>query len=173
MVAIISFTLTRLQKSFLLFCMVTFFLLLTPLNADAHAQYQRSTPAANERLERGRPPAFVQVWFTEQVEPSFSKLQIFDKNRQRVDQNDSQVAPGNPYSLIISLRPKLPDGAYTVVFQNVSQEDGHATKGNFSFVVGAGPLPTNTSALLSQYDENINAWSVILRWLNYVAMAAR
>ncbi|MBO0783829.1 MAG: CopD family protein, partial [Ktedonobacteraceae bacterium] len=57
---------------------------------------------------------------------------------------------------------------------NVSAEDGHHVKSNFSFVVGAGPLPGNTSDLLdasSALDENFSLWSITLRWLNYLGMA--
>jgi copper transport protein len=75
---------------------------------------------------------------------------------------------------VISLQPHLPDGAYTVVFQTVSAEDGHGVTSAFSFVVGAAPLPTNTSAFLSSIptnSQNLNAWGVSIRWLNYLGLA--
>jgi copper transport protein len=146
--------------------------LLFPLQTFAHAQYLRSNPAANTRFGSGQPPTRVQVWFSEEIEPSFSRLEVYDKNRQRVDQNDSHIVSDDPKSLIISLRAQLPDGAYTVVFHNVSREDGHAVTGNFSFVVGEGPLPT--SNILPQngaLDDNFNIWSILIRWLNYLAVA--
>jgi copper transport protein len=117
----------------------------------------------------------VQVWFTERIEPDFSKLEVYHQAKQRVDAANSHVAPTDPYSLSISLRPHLPDGAYTVVFQNVSLDDGHHVRGAFSFVVGGGPLPTNTNALLGNVqtlDENFNGWSIAIRWLGYLGMAA-
>jgi copper transport protein len=141
----------------------------------AHAQYDHSLPAANARLPSGHPPPMVQVWFTEQIEPAFSSLTVYNQAKQRVDAHDSHVAPDNPSSMIVSLQPSLPDGAYTVVFQNVSLDDGHHVVGAFSFVVGGGPLPTNTDALLSNVqpsDENLNGWSIAIRWLNYLGMAA-
>ncbi|MBE3559436.1 MAG: CopD family protein [Ktedonobacteraceae bacterium] len=149
-------------------------MLLTPLQADAHAQYDHSNPPANAHLPAGHPPATVQIWFTEQIEPAFSRIEVYNQARQRVDRGDSHLAPDSPYSLIVSLRPALPDGAYTAVFRNVSKEDGHEVTGSFSFVVGAGPLPTNTNDLLQQAstaDENFNLWSIGIRWLNYLAMA--
>jgi copper transport protein len=142
----------------------------------AHAQYDHSVPAANARLASGHPPASVQVWFTEQVEPDFSNLVVYNQARQRVDAANSHVAPNNSYSLIISLRPHLPDGAYTVVYQTVSLDDGHHVVGAFSFVVGNAPLPTNSSALLGNLpppvDQNFNVWSITIRWLNYLGVAA-
>ena len=140
-----------------------------------HAQYDHSLPAANARLASGQSPAQVQVWFTERIEPDFSSLAVYNQARQRVDENNSHVALNNQYSLIISLRPHLADGPYNVVFQNVSLDDGHHVIGAFSFVIGSGPLPTNTNSLLENaqaVDANFNGWSVTIRWLNYLGMAA-
>jgi copper transport protein len=137
-----------------------------------HAQYDHSNPASNARLPSGKPPKQVQVWFTETVDPHFSDLKVYNQARQRVDLNDSHAA--DAYSLLVSLRPNLPDAAYTVVFSNISSEDGHHVVGAFNFVVGAGALPTNTDALLAQVQSgqnNFNGWSVGLRWLNYLGMA--
>lgn len=154
-------------------------LAVAPTRVEArslHAQYDHSVPAANARLASGHPPASVQVWFTEQVEPDFSNLVVYNQARQRVDAANSHVDPKNSYSLIISLHPHLPDGAYTVVYQTVSLDDGHHVVGAFSFVVGNAPLPTNSSALLgnlpSPVDQNFNFWSITIRWLNYLGMAA-
>jgi copper transport protein len=137
-----------------------------------HAQYDHSNPASNARQPSGEPPKQVQVWFTETVDPHFSDLKVYNQARQRVDLNDSHAA--DPYSLLVSVRPNLPDAAYTVVFSNISSEDGHHVVGAFSFVVGAGALPTNTDALVAQMQSgqnNFNVWSVGLRWLNYLGMA--
>jgi copper transport protein len=117
----------------------------------------------------------VQVWFTEQIEPAFSSLTVYNQAKQRVDAHDSHVAPDSPSSMIVSLHPSLPDGAYTVVFENVSLDDGHHVVGAFTFVVGGGPLPTSTDALLGNVqptDENLNGGSIAIRWLNYLGMAA-
>jgi len=159
-------------------CIATLCLIAVPMRTEAqtyHAQYDHSIPAANARLAAGQPPTMIQVWFTERIEPDFSKLEVYDQARQRVDAANSHVTANDPYSMSISLRPHLPDGAYTVVFDNVSLDDGHHVTGAFSFVVGAGPLPTNTNALLGNVqtlDENFNAWSITIRWLNYLGMAA-
>ncbi|GCE16134.1 copper transport protein YcnJ [Tengunoibacter tsumagoiensis] len=139
-----------------------------------HAQYDHSFPSANARLLSGEPPREVRVWFTEQVEPDFSRLEVYDQARQRVDQNDSHSVVADTSVLTISLRTHLPDGAYTVVYHTVSVDDGHEVTGNFSFVVGTGLFPTNTDALIAQNqgsDSNFTLWSVAIRWLNYIGMA--
>jgi copper transport protein len=147
-------------------------LLFSP-SAFAHAQYDHSNPAANAHLPSGHPPTHIEVWFTEHIEPAFSRLEVYDHHRVRVDRNDSHPLPTDSYGLTISLRSHLPDGAYTVVFHNVSADDGHAVTGSFSFAVGSGPLPTNDDVLLSQPQAtDANIWSIGLRWFNYLAMAA-
>ncbi|GLV56055.1 copper resistance protein [Dictyobacter sp. S3.2.2.5] len=138
-----------------------------------HAQYDHSNPAANAHLPAGQSPTFVQVWFTETIDPHFSTLKVYNPARQRVDLDDSRTS-SDGYTLRISLRPHLPDATYTVVYSNISSEDGHHVQGAFSFVVGTGPLVANTDALLAQEqggENNLNAWSVGLRWLNYLGMA--
>src|SRR5947199_9530934 len=141
-----------------------------------HAQYDHSLPAANARLQSGQPPASVQVWFTERIAPDFSNLAVSDQSNRRVDANDSHMLSDNAYSLGITLRPHLPDGAYTVVFQNVSRDDGHHVVGALSFVVGGGALPTSAdnaqTGLVQSRDDNLNVWSIVIRWLNYLPMAA-
>ncbi|HLG75270.1 MAG TPA: copper resistance protein CopC [Ktedonobacteraceae bacterium] len=148
--------------------------LLYSSSAFAHAQYDHSNPPANAHMPSGHPPAHVEVWFTEHIEPAFSWLEIYDAHRQRVDRDDCHPLPNDSYGLTISLHPHLPDGAYTVVFHTVSADDGHVVTGSFSFAVGSGPLPTSNDALLSQLqttDTNVNVWSIVLRWFDYLAMA--
>ncbi len=148
--------------------------------AQAHANYERSNPPANGRLEAGKPPAQVQVWFSENIEARFSELTALDKDGHRVDGADSRLAVGDPKSMLISLKPGLPDGPYTVIYKNASAEDGHTVKGSFAFVVGIGTLPAVAGSspldLARQQDggsnENANFWTVSLRWLNYLAGAA-
>ncbi len=160
--------------------MALLLLLLVPLHAKAHsqvplhAQYDHSDPPTNTRLPSGHPPTHVQVWFTEHVDPNFSKLAVFNQQRHQIDLGDSHIAPDDASSLMITLHPQLPDGAYTVVFQTVSAEDGHEVTSSFSFIVGGGILPTNTSSLLGHIqmtDSNFNLWSVTIRWLNYLGLA--
>ncbi|MBX5449989.1 MAG: copper resistance protein CopC [Thermogemmatispora sp.] len=162
-------------------CVLGLILALMPGNAQAralhplHAQYDHSIPAANARLPRGQAPRQVKVWFTERIEPAFSELQVWNQRRQRVDLRDSRAVPGDPYALVVDLPPHLSDGAYTVLFHNVSADDGHEVTGSFSFVVGAGPLPANTDALLSQFaptSANLSFWSVGTRWLNILSLCA-
>jgi copper transport protein len=162
-----------LSKLLFLFGLVSLLALLPAGQAEAHANYDHSDPAANFRFASGQSPDHVQVWFTESIEPSFSRLEVYNSARQRVDQNDSRTS-ADARSLTISLKPALPDDAYTVVYRNVSADDGHALTGGFSFVIGGAPLPSNVALLqeLEQQDNNFNIWSISIRWLNYLGLAA-
>jgi copper transport protein len=148
--------------------------------ASAHAGYDHSNPPSNGKLPGGQMPKQVQVWFAEAIEPRFSELGVVDKNGAAVDAGDSHVPSNDPKSLVVSLKPGLPDGPYTVIYKNTSAEDGHALTGSFVFVVGAGDLPvgTGTSPLDlaersgSAADSNANPLSIGLRWLNYLGGAA-
>src|SRR5713101_1459097 len=101
--------------------------------ALAHAELVRSDPAANASLPMS--PKQVQIWFSEDVEPSFSEIAVLDKNGLRKDNQDSHVVDSDHKSMIVTL-PELPRGTYTVSFRTVSATDGHMVKGGFPFAVG-------------------------------------
>ena len=111
--------------------------LLLATNAEAHANYVRSNPAADARLVKA--PTEVRVQFGEPPEAKGSELAVFDVAGTRVDQND--LAPsGEENGLRVSLKP-LGDGGYLVAWTAASSVDGHTTKGSFAFAVGNAPLP--------------------------------
>ncbi len=133
--------------------------------AFAHALYEKSQPTAGGQLE---PPGQIQVWFTEEVEPSFSKIEVLDSTRRRVDLDDSQGVGGTPRALIVSVGP-LGDGTYTVSWRALSAVDGHVTRGVFPLVVGAGGL----SGALEEAPVFVpNVGDVAARWLGYLATLA-
>ncbi len=99
--------------------------------AGAHAFLERAYPRVGSTVRTS--PARVRLWFTEQLEPAFSSVQVIDKSGQRVDKADSQVDPAAPKQLRISLSP-LPPGTYKVIWRVLSV-DTHITEGNFTFRV--------------------------------------
>ena len=113
-------------------------LVLTPGSAWAHANLARSEPAANEVL--AEPTDRVVVWFTEEIERSFSKVEVLDSDGSRVDNGDSSVDSNNLTIMSVSL-PPIPNGSYTVAWKNVSTVDGHRVRGSFVFSVGEALAP--------------------------------
>ena len=105
--------------------------------ADAHANYVRSTPAADARLIK--PPTEIRNEFSEAPDPKGSAIEVLDASGKRHD-TGPVAASGDPNGLRVSLQP-IGDGGYVVAWTASSAVDGHVTKGAFAFVVGSGALP--------------------------------
>ncbi len=97
----------------------------------AHAFLERAEPRVGSTVRT--PPTQVKLWFTERLEPAFSRVQVLDAAGRRVDRADGAVDPENQALLRVSLG-ELPPGAYRVVWRVVSV-DTHVTEGAFTFKV--------------------------------------
>ncbi len=104
---------------------------LATAEAEAHAFLDHASPAVGS-TENVAPPE-VSIWFTEEVEPAFSKIEVTDRAGNRVDAGTTRVDEANPKLLHVSLKP-LPPGTYKVTWHIVSI-DTHHTDGDFSFTV--------------------------------------
>jgi copper transport protein len=151
-------------STLILFCWVA--LVVAP--ALAHAELVRSLPAANAALDR--PPAQIELFFSETLEPSFSAIKVFDANGAQVDGGDSRVDPTDSTHLLVSLR-SLPDGVYTVSWQALSATDGHITSGAFPFAVGNVDAAALAAAEQASKKVILSPGEVIARWLLYLAAA--
>lgn len=106
-------------------------LLLAPDVGWAHAYLVKSSPARRAVLIR--PPAQVQLWFNERLEPAFSRLSVVDRDGRRVDTGDVRVGPDDLKRLSVGV-PRLAPGTYTVQYRVLSV-DGHIVESQFSFTV--------------------------------------
>ncbi len=109
-------------------------LLLMPLAAPAaraHAHLDHANPMVGATVPTA--PAEVALWFTENLEPAFSSVEVTDPSGARVDQGKAAVS-GN--TMQIGLKAVGP-GTYRVHWHALSV-DTHTTEGNFTFHVG-GP----------------------------------
>jgi copper resistance protein C len=97
--------------------------------AAAHAFLERADPRVGSTVHTA--PAQVRLWFTEQLEPAFSSIQVVTDTGQRVDKGDAQVDPAAPKQLRVSL-PPLAAGSYKVHWRVLSV-DTHVTEGDFTF----------------------------------------
>src|SRR5262249_32170601 len=92
-------------------------------HAGADAFLDRAAPAVGSTIHT-RPPQ-VKVWFTQQLEPAFSAVQVSDSNGKRVDKADAHVDPGDRTLLVVTLPPLAP-GTYRVRWRVLSI-DSHVT----------------------------------------------
>lgn len=98
--------------------------------ASAHAFLDHADPAVGASVAA---PKQVSIWFTEQVEPAFSAIEVTDAAGNRVDQGGTHRDPANPALLRVAVGPLKP-GRYKVRWHVVSV-DTHRTSGDFSFTV--------------------------------------
>ncbi len=138
--------------------------------ALAHANLVRSDPAIGASLAAA--PTRVQLWFSEEVEPSFSQATVLDSNRQRVDLGDSHVAPDDPRSLIVGVRPGLRSGIYVVAWTTQSKVDGHVVRGTVPFGIGTSVVaPDAANEGAPQGAVSGTPLEMAIRWLILLAAA--
>jgi copper transport protein len=135
--------------------------LLWVQRAAAHANLARAEPAPNALLAEA--PREIRLWFTEPLEPAFSRITLRNSAGEVVTTPASQVDAVDAYQLFLPLET-LPDGLYTVVWTNVSTADGHSTSGSFPFVIGSGAI--NAAATVSPPKEDLDLTSALVRGLN-------
>lgn len=100
--------------------------------ARAHALLVRSSPAAG--AEVALPPATIELWFSEPLEPQFSYAYLVDTEGNVFGRDAAVVDPADPLHLILT-PPALAPGIYTVAYRTLSQSDGHEWLGSFPLTV--------------------------------------
>jgi copper transport protein len=160
----------------LLFSLVVW--LAFPASTLAHAEFLRSDPVSGAALSS--PPAQIDIWFSEKVAPGVSTIRVYDRERRQVETKTSVVDPNDARHLSVDL-PSLDPGVYTVVWANVSSDDGHPDKGGFAFTVlapagssvpSAAPteVTTSTTDLVgAQSDSLAQGVNLIASWLAILA----
>ncbi|GCE11374.1 copper resistance protein CopC [Tengunoibacter tsumagoiensis] len=121
-------------------------LFLFPTAVQAHAILLRSTPAKDAVLTTA--PTQVQMWFSEDLNPTFSSAVVVNRANQRIDKNDARVSTSDPREIDLSLPSDLPSAVYVVVWRTQSASDGHVLRGSFRFSIeGAdGSIPSLNGA---------------------------
>jgi methionine-rich copper-binding protein CopC len=120
------------RRSLLMLVFGAFAIIANTPSAFAHAALVHADPAVGSTMQN--PPARVTLWFTEEVEPAFSSIHVFDSAGHEVDRGDVAVNASDQRMLTVSI-PRLPRGSYKVAWQVVSV-DSHKTHGSFGFAVG-------------------------------------
>ena len=134
MIRILKSNFLRLSGIALL-CALGLTLLLPALASalPAHAILLTSNPAKDAKLSAA--PTQVQMFFSEDLNPALSTVQVINAEKQRVDKSDPHVNPGNSKEMDVSLRANLQPDVYIVVWRTDSADDGHVLLGSFLFTV--------------------------------------
>src|SRR5437867_13039819 len=127
--------------------------------AFAHARLVRSVPADGAVV--ANPPHAVRVFFDDHVVAAGGDQAVRNGGRSVLG-GRAHVASGNGRELVIPLRPRLPEGDYSVRWRVVS-DDGHLIAGVLAFAVGSGRAPP--SSTLGAGGTEPSAADVVSRWL--------
>jgi|GEM_PF-156913 len=134
--------------------------------ALAHAIIVRSEPPDGGAVMTA--PHEVRLWFSEAISPQFTQAQVLNMKGEAVAGTQVTTATADPTLLIITV-PQLSDGVYNVVYAALSAADGHSTQGHLVFKVGAAA--TEGTAALTASQSSVSVVEVVLRWLNFAALA--
>jgi methionine-rich copper-binding protein CopC len=107
----------------------------------AHAQYAGSVPAANSSVQAA--PSVVQITFTEEL--ADIRISITGPHGAEVTTAPAKFDLEQRHNASVTMSD---DGAgvYTVLWHNVSGDDGDPNDGQFVFTVAAAPAPAATQA---------------------------
>ncbi|MGB6535694.1 MAG: copper resistance CopC family protein [Xanthobacteraceae bacterium] len=112
-----------------LFAALTMALTLGSPAAQAHAFLDHASPQAGGTVAAA--PSELTLWFTQNLEPAFSTVQVTAPSGERVDQGKPQIS-GNTMRVAIKAAGS---GTYHVQWHALSV-DTHTTQGSFIFRVG-------------------------------------
>src|SRR6267143_4449815 len=144
--------------------------LLAPATAFAHANLERAEPASGTQLDQ--PPRQLQLFFSEAVDSSFSRVQLLNAQRDAVDRGDSHVAPNDPRSLLVSLPDQLPNGVYTVSWRTLSAVDGHTVNGAYPLIIGPMPAEGVAATAAASSQARFAPETALGRWWFSLAACA-
>jgi copper transport protein len=114
-------------------CCLLLLILMSVGPVAAHGYLVRAIPADRSVLERA--PTRLQYWFSESLEPRFSKINVRDVKGNIVATGG--VDPNNLTALVVQIPPgMLPDGAYVVELGTAFASDSHSVVESRVFFVG-------------------------------------
>lgn len=106
-------------------------ILVLPAALLAHAFLDHAEPKVGSVVTQ--PPSEIRIWFTQEIEPDFSTIEVCDSHGNQVDKKDTHQDADDKKLMIVSV-PALASGEYTVMWKVVST-DTHHTHGEFRFTV--------------------------------------
>jgi copper transport protein len=126
--------------------------------ALAHGYIVRAIPENRATLER--PPARLQYWFSEALEPEFSSIALRDQSGAVLATGG--IDPNNDALMTLQVPPDLPDGAYLADLRLAFASDGHVVAETRVFFVGAEVSGVAGSQSGYEVDTLEVAWRTLL-----------
>ena len=137
--------------------------------ASAHAYLIRTVPAASVVLDA--PPATVQLTYDEAVEPRLALISVTNAEGRQETAGSVTRSPANPDTLVVPLRPRLPEGWYLIYWRAISV-DGHPVSGAFTYAVGPNPGPAPQFRVPSLSATAVTPGLLIARWVMFLSVMA-
>jgi copper transport protein len=140
---------------------------LIPAAASAHAYLIRTSPTASGVLES--PPKQVSLTYDEAVEPRFAIISVTDATGRQQTTGPVARSPSDPDTLVVPLRPNLPEGWYLIYWRAISV-DGHPVQGAFTYAVGPNPGPAPQFQVPNLSSTAVTPQLLITRWLMFLSV---
>ena len=93
-----------------------------PASVLAHAFLDHADPKVGSVVTPA--PERNQIWFTQEIEPDFSTIEVRDSHGNQVDKQDVHQDADDKKLMIVSV-PALASGEYTVTWKVVSTDTHH------------------------------------------------
>ena len=138
-----------------------------PAVASAHAYLIRTVPAASGVLDV--PPPNVQLTYDEAVEPRFAIISVTNASGRQETTGPVHRSPANPDTLVVPLRPHLPEGWYLIYWRAISV-DGHPVQGAFTYAVGPNPGPAPQFPVPSIAGSATSLRLLVARWVMFLSV---
>jgi methionine-rich copper-binding protein CopC len=119
-------------------------------SALAHAVPERANPPMDTAVPVM--PGTIEVWFSEEVNPEGTTLEVLKLDGTKVDQGDAALDLQDPTRtrVTVSVHSGLDNGEYLVQWTAVSMVDGDATSGSYQFTVDPAASPAALPQIATQ-----------------------
>jgi len=148
-----------------IFLALGFLAIVLPQQAAAHATPVHYNPDASAVLEAV--PAHIHIRFSERIEPAASSIIVFGPDGSRVGEK-LIVDPADAHVAMVDVQ-RTATGSYAVSWNIMSADDGHSSKGAYSFSVGKADQTTQESPTVVTYRMSII--EVLSIWLELFGLS--
>jgi copper transport protein len=155
----------------LLILCITAQFVVTASPVAAHAFLESSNPAANAVLPTA--PRSITLTFTEPLETSYSRAELYDESGTLIPGTTSTVGP-QPLSMTAQIPSGLGNGTYSLLWRTLSTADGHTAQGYLPFTIGTtADVRAVAAPVVDTSFGALPEWTLaVARWLALLGLAA-